>query len=303
MIDRDTGRTPHVDRLEACFRTTSPVFRDVIARVGGTLGDGWARDFDESVGRLLPDGESLAAAVAGYSRFALDALRLQARFETDGVYASKSFSDVADQVYQNDKYMISCYLPGLLLSHYLWPHHYRQMRFFEEFFVGEMVRRHADQLYDVGVGTGMYSRRALVGVPGAVGIGIDISPSSKEFAERHARAFGVGDRYNVELRDIVDGGMPAVSWLICVEVIEHLEDPVAFLRALRAMLRPGGKAFVGTALNAANADHIYLYRSVDDVRSQLEGAGFTVEQVFCASAGPRRGPTIPVAEVAAFVVV
>ena len=119
-------------------------------------------------------------------------------------------ADVADRSTQNDEYMISCYLPGLLLSHYLWPHHYRQMRFFEESFVGEMFRRDADQFYDVGVGTGMYSRRALTGVPGAIGIGIDISPSSKAFAERHTSAFGVGDRYSVELRDIVGGGMPAV---------------------------------------------------------------------------------------------
>src|SRR4029079_264877 len=154
------------------------------------------------------------------------ALRLQARFETDRVYAARSFSDVADEVYQNDEYMVSRYLPGLLLSHFLWPHHYRQMRFYDEFFVGEMVRRGADRFYDVGVGTGMYSRRALVGAPGAIGVGIDISPSSKAFAERHAVAVGVGDRYRVELRDVVAGGMAPIDWLVCVEVIEHLEDPV-----------------------------------------------------------------------------
>jgi 2-polyprenyl-3-methyl-5-hydroxy-6-metoxy-1,4-benzoquinol methylase len=198
--------------------------------------------------------------------------------------------------------MTSCYLPGLLLSNYLWPHHYRQTRFFEEVFVAEMVRGRAERFYDVGTGTGLYSRLALVGAPGARGIGIDVSPSSKAFAERHVHAFDVGDRYGVELRDIVARPAAPLDWIVCVEVLEHLEDPVEFLRALRTMLRPGGRAFIGTALNAANADHIYLYRTAEDVRVHLGQAGFSVEQYFCATAGPPRDLSTPVAEVAAFLV-
>lgn len=302
MADEPGARTPALDRLETRFRVASPVFRDAVARTRDALGEGWAARFDQALVRLLPDDASLAAAVSGYSRFALEVLRLQARFEKDGVYASKSYSDVSEQVYANDAYMTSCYLPGLLLSNYLWPHHYRQTRYFEEVFVAEMVRRHAERFYDIGAGTGLYSRLALVGAPGTSGLGIDISPSSKAFAERHVGAFGVGDRYSVELRDIVERPAAPVDWLVCVEVLEHLEDPVAFLHALRAMLRPGGKAFIGTALNAANADHIYLYRTADDVRIHLAQAGFSVEQYSCATAGPLRDPSIPVAEVAAFVV-
>lgn len=302
MAEAPRAGTPALDRLEARFRAASPVFRDAVARSRSALGEGWAASFEQALVRLLPDDESLVAAVSGYSRFALEVLRLQARFEKDGVYATKSYSDVSHEVYANDDYMSSCYLPGLLLSNYLWPHHYRQTRYFEEIFVGEMARRRAEHFYDVGTGTGLYSRLALVGAPRTVGVGIDISPSSKAFAERHVEAFGLSDRYSVVLRDVVADPERPVDWLICVEVLEHLEDPVEFLGALRAMLRHGGKAFIGTALNAANADHIYLYRTADEVKIQLEQAGFLVEQYFCAAAGPPRHPSVPVAEVAAFVV-
>ena len=302
MADEPRASTPALDRLEARFRAASPVFREAVARSRGTLGEGWATLFDQALVWLIPDETTLAAAVSGYSRFALEALRLQARFEKDGVYASKSYADVSDNVYANDAYMTSCYLPGLLLSNYLWPHHYWQIRYFQEFFVAEMVRRRADRFYDIGVGTGLYSRLALVGAPRTRGVGIDISPSSKAFAELHVGAFGAGGRYGVGLRDIVKRPAPPLDWLICVEVLEHLEDPVEFLRALRAMLRPGGLAFIGTALSAANADHIYLYRTTDEIKAQLEQAGFAVEHAFCAAAGPPRGPSIPVPEVAAFVV-
>ena len=294
--------TPALDALEARFRTSSPVFREAVERARRTHGEPWAAAFDEFIARVLPDDVSIAAAVSGYSRFALEALRLQAKFEKTGAYEPRSYADVSASVYADEEYMTSCYLPGLVLSNYLWPHHYRQLRFFEEAFVAVMAHRAPDMFYDVGVGTGIYSRVALGAWPRTTGIGIDISPSSKAFAERHVAAFGLGHRYSVELRDIVDRPVHPVQSLVCVEVLEHLEDPEPFLAALRSMLQPGGRAFIGTALNAANADHIYLYRTPDEVRAQLARAGFSVEQYLCAAAGPPREPTMPVPEVAGFVV-
>jgi hypothetical protein len=294
--------TPWLDRLEARFRTASPLFRNAVAHLRAELGEEWAGEFDDAIRRLLPGDAELAAAVDGYARFALDVVRLQLRFETERVYAPRSYEEVTASVYANADYMATCYLPGLLLSHYLWPHHYRQGRWFEQAFVAEMARRGAEHFYDVGVGTGFYSRLALQGAPRATGLGFDISPASQAFTEAHVRAFGAGERYRVDLRDIVADPPEPTDWLVCVEVLEHLEDPVTFLRALRAMLRPGGRAFIATALNAPNADHIYLYRSVEDVKPQLLETGFTIEQYACATAGPPRRPGLPVAEVAAFIV-
>ena len=84
-------------------------------------------------------------------------------------------------------------------------------------------------------------------------------------------------------------------------MLEHLEEPVALLRALRAMLVPGGKAFITAAINAPNADHIYLYRNQEEVLAQLESAGFCLEQGFVAAAYRPRGNE-PVPAIAAFIV-
>jgi len=294
--------TPHLDRLEARFRSASPIFREAVSRQRAALGEDWAGGFDETIERLMPADEDVALAVDGYARFALDVLRLQARFDQTGEYESRSYATVANDVYANDEYMRTCYLPGLLLSQYLWPHHYRQAQFFLRGFVEDMIRAGAERFYDVGVGTGFYSRLALAGAAEVSGRGFDISPSSRDYATRQARAFGAGDRYTVEIRDVVREPADPVDWLVCVEVLEHLEDPIEFLGALRGLLRPGGKAFIATALNAPNADHIYLYRNADEVVGQLRQAGFDVEQYFCALAGKPARPGISVAEVAAFVV-
>ncbi len=296
--------SPHLhglDRLEARFRSSSPLFRGVIARNRTVLGPDWCRSLDETVTRLFPGDEELAAAVDGYARFALDVVRRTMKFEQELVYPARSYADVAREVYGDDEYMRTRYLPGLLLSHELWPHHHRQRLFFEEAFVAEMRRAGDDPFYDVGVGTGFYSRVALALAPSLRGIGFDVSPASKRYAEWHVAAFGAGDRYRVELRDVVADSPPPARWVVCVEVLEHLEDPVAFLRGLRRLLAPGGKAFVTAAINAPNADHIYLYRSPGEVRDQIVAAGFDVEQYLGALAGPPSRPGVPVAEVAAFV--
>lgn len=296
------GETPALDRLEARFRTASPVFREAISRTRKIFGQRWARRFEGTISRMLPTDEDVAAAVDGYSRFALDVLRLQLRFEVDREYAAKAYADVAAEVYANESYMTSCYLPGLLLSHFLWPHHYRQARFFESVFVEQMSRVDAALFYDVGVGTGYYSRMALMGSPLTQGIGYDVSPASKAYGERHVRAFGAGERYRVELQDISAKPVDPVDWLICVELLEHLENPTDFLRALRSTLRQGGKGFITAAVNAPNADHIYLYRSPEEVKLQLLEAGFAVEQYFSALAGEPKRWDLPVAEVVAFIV-
>src|SRR5207248_1720568 len=139
--------------------------------------------------------------------------------------------------------------------HYLWPHHYHQSRFFDMAFVAPLQRQAAVRFAEVGIGTGLYSRRLLQQVPDARGIGFDISPSSQAFTQVHLDAFGLGNRYDVVLRDVVAEPMTPCEWLVCVEVLEHLEDPVAFLRTLRAALLPGGRAFITAALNAPHVDH------------------------------------------------
>jgi SAM-dependent methyltransferase len=198
--------------------------------------------------------------------------------------------------------MLGEYLPGLLLSHFLWPHHYRQLQFFDSAFLGPMRLAGDRSFAEVGVGTAVYSRRILSAIPDSTGTGFDISPSSCAFARHHLEAAGAGQRFRMSQQDIIDRPIEPVPWLVCVEVLEHLEDPVSFLGALRRALADGGRAFITAALNAAHADHIFLYRTVDEVWRHLESAGFRLEQSFAAAAYSPPAPGVPVPLAAAFVV-
>ena len=120
----------------------------------------------------------------------------------------------------------------------------------------------AQSFLEVGVGTGLYSSLILRKIPDIQGVGFDISPSVKLFTEMHYKALGISERYNCKLFDVTQEIIePKAHWLICVEVLEHLDDPVAFLKALKRNMQKNAKAFIGAAINAANDDHIYLYRN------------------------------------------
>jgi hypothetical protein len=299
----DPTTHPALTRMTEALRAKHRFAADIVDRGAALFGARWADEFELVVSALFPTPEAVAAAVRGYAAFAMQSMRLQAAFEIAREYKAKTYDQAAGEVYFNEQHMMGEYLPGLLLSHFLWPHHYRQLRFFDEAFVDAMRVAGATSFVEVGIGTGLYSGHVLRRLPDVRGTGYDISPFSQRFTEAQLATLGVGDRYSTELRDVTQEPTgPRAGWLVCVEVLEHLEDPVAFLRGLRATMAPGAKAFITAALNAAHADHIYLYRTAEDVLAHLVEAGFTLEQSFVGAAYKPSAPGVPVPLAAAFIV-
>ena len=294
--------TPRLDALHGIFAARHRFSKGLVERSQAAFGETWSGDFERMLASLFPDDERLANAAKGYASFALDSMRRQKAFESTREYPHKSYAEAASEVYFNEEHMEREYLPGLLLSHYLWPHHYRQLRFFDTAFLAALARSERPVFAEVGIGTALYSRRILEQVATATGDGYDISPSSCRYAKRHVAAVGASGRYRVHCGDILAEPIAPVPWLVCVEVLEHLEDPVAFLRALRTGLLPGGLGFITAAVNAAHTDHIYLYGHARDVELQLTEAGFDIQQSFAATAFSPPAPGVPVPVAAAFVV-
>lgn len=250
---------PVLMQMAETLRANHRFTADIVDRGAALFGPPWATEFEQVLSALFPNVEAIAAAVKGYATFAMHSMRLQAAFERERQYKSKTHEQASSEVYFNEKHMMQEYLPGLLLSHFLWPHHYRQLQFFDSTFVQAMRVSGAASFMEVGIGTGLYSSLLLRKLLSVNGIGLDISPSSKLFAEAQMTALGVVNRYHVELRDVTVVPMePKTDWLVCVEVLEHLDDPVECLRVLRSNLVSGARAFIPAALNAARADHIYL---------------------------------------------
>tara|TARA_R110000782_G_scaffold243386_4_gene329949 strand:+ start:919 stop:1836 length:918 start_codon:yes stop_codon:yes gene_type:complete len=295
---------PYIDRLRSVIANRFPYFKGTIDRQVDEFGAEWMRAFDRDMTvHFAGDFSRFDKAVEGYGRFALEAMKLQVAFDKTREYEAKTYEEAAQEVYQNEDYMLEMYLPGILLSHFLWRHHYKQHIFFEEKFA-PFVRNHGGRnFYDVGIGTGFYSKEMLGLTPDMRGRGFDLSPFSKKYTLNTIQAFGYADRYDVILRDITEAtDIPPAPFIVNIEVLEHLEQPQVFLNALNKMLEKGGFGLISAALTAPNADHIYLYNDPQEVVDQLERAGFDVIEQIEDPAYEPKSPDKSVPRNAAFIV-
>ncbi|MET0518445.1 MAG: class I SAM-dependent methyltransferase [Burkholderiaceae bacterium] len=291
-----------IAKLLSMMEISARFARDSVHRAAAEFGPGWQADFAAMLSHFYASDAALADAVKGYGAFVMDSMRRQKRFERELSYPAKTYAEAAAEVYYNDDYLRRQYLPGLLLSHYLWTHHYQQIEYFKGFFLPWLQRQQVGEFAEVGVGTGIYSRLALQQLPQLRGVGFDISPLSLQFTAGHVESFGFAPRYATRQQNILErGDEPRYRALICVEVLEHLEEPVEFLRGLKAMTAPDGRLFVTAALNAAHADHIYLYSRPEQVLAQVDAAGLHLEHCFFANAYAPAAADLPVPSALAMV--
>ena len=94
---------------------------------------------------------------------------------------------------------------------------------------------------DVGCGAGLLTEP--LARLGARVSGIDASPELIAVAREHAAAMGVEIDYHAGDVQELDGRF---DLLTCLEVIEHVADPAAFVQALAARLAPGGLLILST---------------------------------------------------------
>ena len=200
----DAALPPHLGTLERHLEARFPYFAKIIGKRMEDFGPGWRDDFETELARFFDaDLAALTRATDGYGAFALDALKLQKVFDKERQYRPKRYEDVAAAVYHSQQYMFDLYLPGILLSQFLWPHHYRQLLFFRERFIPLAHAISPTQFFDVGVGTGFYSKEMLERLPGIRGTGFDISEHSLAHTAKMLERWNLSSRYAGRRQDIL----------------------------------------------------------------------------------------------------
>jgi 2-polyprenyl-6-hydroxyphenyl methylase / 3-demethylubiquinone-9 3-methyltransferase len=94
---------------------------------------------------------------------------------------------------------------------------------------------------DVGCGAGLLAEP--LARLGAKLTGLDASPDVIAVAREHAAAMGLAIDYRAGAVEELEGRFDLVT---CMEVIEHVADPAAFVKALAKRLAPGGLLILST---------------------------------------------------------
>ncbi len=94
---------------------------------------------------------------------------------------------------------------------------------------------------DVACGTGWSSIAMARAYPLIHVDGLDLDAGSIAIAQENVRDNGLGDRVSIERRDAADPQLTGRYDLVTIfEALHDMPEPVAVLRALRALLAPGG---------------------------------------------------------------
>ena len=98
---------------------------------------------------------------------------------------------------------------------------------------------------DVGCGGGILSE--AMARAGARVLGIDLSQAVLDVAELHALEGKVAVEYRaIAAEELAQERPGAFNLVTCMEMLEHVPDPAAAVRALAALVKPGGDVIVST---------------------------------------------------------
>jgi ubiquinone/menaquinone biosynthesis C-methylase UbiE len=98
---------------------------------------------------------------------------------------------------------------------------------------------------DVACGVGWAAISIARAYPNVTVDGFDLDEESIEIATRNAQEAGLEDRVRFEVMDVADATLASTYDIaVVVESIHDMSQPVAVLRAIKAMLKPGGTLIV-----------------------------------------------------------
>jgi ubiquinone/menaquinone biosynthesis C-methylase UbiE len=244
---------------------------DYISRAGEFL--------DRYVKLLAQEGKALDYAIDCYLQMIADMNYESVLFQETGRYSSTSFEEVNARVYNNPAIM-EYYMHGLLMSQFLWHHHYLVLLHYSS--IIKKYKGHIRTYLEVGGGHGLYISEAtrLLDTDAKFEV-VDISSSSLEIARKLINNEKVAYVHS----DIFEYN-PAgkYDFISMGEVLEHVEDPVGLLKRLSDLLAPEGRIFITTPTNAPTIDHIYLFKNAADIRNVIQQAKLSIEDEFCVYA-------------------
>lgn len=100
------------------------------------------------------------------------------------------------------------------------------------------------RVLDIGCGGGLISEP--VARMGATVTGLDPSPENIAAARLHAEGQGLSIDYRAARVEDLVGRETPFDAVLCLEVLEHVPDPGAFLKTCAELVRPGGLVVLST---------------------------------------------------------
>lgn len=263
-----------VDSLVASILDQYPVHRGFLEQA---IAGATAEEVDQLAGYLqfcMSKGLELDYLAESYLTILGDTLDEQLYFRENGHYRHSTFAEVAESVY-HDRHYMDRYMYGLAITNFLWPNHVAMARFLRE----TLPRDRAGRYLEVGPGHGFLLLSAIEIGSFDDFLGVDLSAASVEQTQTIIDHFYPDAPARIELQDFLKADELApgsFDAIVMGEVLEHVEQPEVFLRRIAELAKDDAFIFITTCINAPAVDHIFLWRTTDELEDMITASGLSI---------------------------
>lgn len=215
-------------------------------------------------------------------RIATDYLKMIRDMRAEGVYFFKNGKyrcenqKIANEYVYSKPDVMTYYMNALLVSQILWKHHFNIFMDFQKNLKLLFKSDAPLKILDIGPGHGFFSFLVKKTFPGYRQLDIvDISDTSLEMTKN---IIGFDDsKINYFKQDIFDyADTNKYDFIVLGEVIEHLDEPKKILQKLANLLNPGGYIWITAPTNSPALDHVYLFKSREEIINLIKDSGLDV---------------------------
>lgn len=276
----------HFNQILQLIYKKSPLQKKKIEKYISTRNSSFFQEAEEFskqyMGYLSAQNIPLEYAIDAYQKMCNDMMKSQIYFMNNDKYPIASAELANETVYSNEIVM-KLYMIGLAISQFLWSTHYDMYSCLIKSF--KKYSGSIKSYLEIGPGHGLFLYKAVELLNSDVkftavdisNTSIDITKSMLSFFKPNCNNinYHVTDMLNLTLEEKYD-------YITMGEVIEHVNFPETLLNKLHDLLNNNGRAFVSTCVNCPAIDHVYHFKTVDEIREMFYRCKFIIEEEIIA---------------------
>jgi 2-polyprenyl-3-methyl-5-hydroxy-6-metoxy-1,4-benzoquinol methylase len=262
--------------LIALIKSENPLHSNFLDEATANLQAAEVAQLGSFLGYCGQAGLDTAYMTESYLTLVEDTISEQIYFNKHKHYRYSSYSEVAGIVYDDPDYM-DRYMHGLAISSFLWPNHVAITRYFKKTLPADVSGRYLE----VGPGHGQFLLMAVQGAAYKDYLGVDISATSTQQTRAIVDHFvpDLAGRVALQTKDfLAKDDLEANSFdaIVAGEVVEHVEQPEAFFKRIAELAKPDAHIFLTTCINTPAIDHIYLWRTPEELETMIQDCGLNI---------------------------
>ena len=166
----------------------------------------------------------------------------------------------------NSNLKMKKYIIALMLTQMYWNSHVKIFKWYKK----KIKYLKINNFLEIGSGHGLLSKQ-LIEKKNIKGVICDISLQSLNFTKNILGNLVKKNKIEFKKSDFFDlNPIEKFDFVVMGEVIEHVNNPIMFLKKVKTIITKDAKIFISTCANCAQLDHKYHFKNIEQIRNLIK---------------------------------